>query len=131
MAYLLDTDFVIELLRGRSKALNTLNHLAQQRMAMSLISVGEIYEGAFRSASPQAHLSGFRKFLRPFQILSLTDPVMEQFAEIRFNLRRRGQLIADFDILLGATALHYNLTLLTYNIRHLDRIEGLDVYQPT
>jgi tRNA(fMet)-specific endonuclease VapC len=53
---------------------------------------------------------------------------MEQFAEVRAYLRRRGELISDFDILLGATALHDDLTLLTYNTRHFKRIPHLKIY---
>lgn len=54
---------------------------------------------------------------------------MKRFAEIRALLRRRGNLIADFDLLLGATALHYNLTVLTNNVRDLKRIPDLRIYQ--
>ncbi len=54
---------------------------------------------------------------------------MERFAEIRSLLRRQGEIISDFDILLGATALHYNLTVLTFNVRHLQRIPDLSLYQ--
>jgi predicted nucleic acid-binding protein len=42
---------------------------------------------------------------------------MERFAAIRAHLRRRGELIPDFDLLLAATALHYDLTVLTANLR--------------
>ncbi len=55
---------------------------------------------------------------------------MEKFAEIRALLRRRGELISDFDILLGATALHHDLTVLTYNKRHFERIPDLKLYPP-
>ncbi len=55
---------------------------------------------------------------------------MERFAETRAFLRRRGELISDFDILLGATALHHDLTVLTFNVRHLQRIPDLKLYQP-
>ncbi len=60
--------------------------------------------------------------------MNLNDPIMEQFAEVRAYLRRRGELISDIDILLGATALHYDLTLLTYNTRHFKRIPQLKMY---
>jgi predicted nucleic acid-binding protein len=53
---------------------------------------------------------------------------MERFAEIRSFLRRRGELIADFDLLIGATALYYDLTVLTYNKRHFKRIPDLKIY---
>lgn len=55
---------------------------------------------------------------------------MERFAGLRFYLRRRGEVIPDFDILLGATALHYGLTVLTNNVRHLQRIPSLKLYRP-
>ena len=50
------------------------------------------------------------------------EPIMERYAHIRAFLRRRGEVIADFDSLLAATAQYYNLTILTYNIRHFQRI---------
>ena len=44
--------------------------------------------------------------------------------------RRSPDLISDFDILLGATALQHGLTVLTFNTRHLSRIPQLKLYQP-
>jgi predicted nucleic acid-binding protein len=49
-------------------------------------------------------------------------------AEIRAYLRRQGQLIEDFDILIAATALHHDLTLLTFNVRHFQRVPDLQIY---
>ena len=45
--------------------------------------------------------------------------------------RRQGQLIPDLDLLIAATALHHDLTLLTRNIRHFNRIPELRLYQPS
>ena len=99
-------------------------------MAFSYITVGEIYYVAFAYANPQAHLLSFRQFLAPFTLLTLNDPIMEKFAEVRSYLRRRGELISDFDILIGATALHYDLTVLAYNMRHFKCIPDLKLYSP-
>ncbi|MER3559173.1 MAG: hypothetical protein C4336_06790 [Armatimonadota bacterium] len=55
---------------------------------------------------------------------------MARFAEIRAHLRRRGELIPDFDLLIGATALVHDLTVLTFNLRHFQRIPELKLYQP-
>lgn len=128
MPYLLDTDWIIQALAGQAQSVQTLHLLAPQGMAISWITIGEIYEGAFGSPDPPAHLAAFRQFLRPFPILDLNDPIMERFAEIRSLMRRRGNLIPDFDIILGATALHHRLTVLTYNVRHFCRIPGLRIY---
>ena len=129
MPYILDADWVIQALAGRPQAVNDLEMLAPEGIAISWVTVGEIYEGAYASPNPQAHLADFRQFLQPFAVLNLNDPIVERFAELRSFLRRRGELISDFDILLGATALHYDLTVLTHNVRHLRRIPGLRLHQ--
>jgi predicted nucleic acid-binding protein len=72
----------------------------------------------------------FRQFLSAYRVLTLSDPIMERFAETRSFLRRRGQLVPDFDLLVGATALHHELTVLTFNRRDFQRIPDLKLYQP-
>ena len=129
--YLLDTDWIIQALAKRQLALATLDRLASSRVYVSHVTLGEVYEGAFRSANPQAHLVNFRYFFAFYRLLGLSDPIMERFAETRAHLRRRGQGIADFDLLIAATALHHVLTLLTFNLRHFERVPELKLYQPS
>jgi tRNA(fMet)-specific endonuclease VapC len=129
--FLLDTDWILQSLGDRQPALDTLDQLAGSRIFVSYITVGEIYEPAFNSVNPQAHLVNFRQFLSSYHILTLSDPIMERFAELRAYLRRRGQLISDFDLLIGATALHHELTLLTFNRRDFERIPDLKLYRPS
>ena len=128
--YLLDTDWVIQALAKRQPALGTLDRLAGSRVYVSYVTLGEVYERAFRSANPQAHLAGFRHFLAFYWLLGLSEPLMERFAETRALLRRRGQGLADFDLPIAATALHHDLTLLTFNLRHCERVPHLKLYQP-
>lgn len=128
MSYLLDADWVIHALAGNPKAVSTLRSLAPQRISISLITVGEIYEGAFNSPNPPAQLDVYRRFLAPFNQLNLNDAIMARFAETRSQLRRRGEILPDFDLLLAATALHFDLTVLTFNARHLGRVPDLKLY---
>jgi predicted nucleic acid-binding protein len=92
MRYLLDTDWAIQSLAGRKEA-TLLQKFAQSGICLSIITVGELYEVAFNTTNPQAHLGAVRQFLAPFRVLSLNDPVMERFAEIRSFLRRRETLL--------------------------------------
>jgi tRNA(fMet)-specific endonuclease VapC len=131
MGYLLDTDWIIQALAGRAPARTLLRRFSPNHLAISIITLGEVYEAAFSSSHPQAHLASFRQFLSPFRLFKLNDPIMERFAEMRALLRRRGEIIADFDILLDATALHHDLTVLTFNVRHLQRIPNLRIHQPS
>jgi len=131
MAYILDADWVINALAGKQRADSILQNLAPTGITISWITVGEIYDTAFDYANPDAHLATFRQFLSPYQIVGVNEPIIERFAEIRSLLRRRGKLISDFDILLGATALYYDLTVLTFNLKHFSRIPDLRIYQPS
>ncbi len=130
MAYLLDTDWAMHALAGQQRVTSTLARLASGRISVSSITVAELYEGAFNSANPQARLVVFRHFLSPYAVLNLNDGIAEQFAEARAFLRRRGEMIPDLDLMIGATALYYDLTLLTFNVRHFQRIPDLTLYQP-
>jgi len=129
MTYVVDTDWVIHTLAGQARAATTLRRLVTQRIAVSIITLGEVYEVAFTSSNPQAYLSGFRQMLASYRALPVTEPISERFAEVRSYLRRRGELISDFDILIAATALDHDLTLLTFNLRHFERVPDLRIYK--
>ncbi|MGH2365989.1 MAG: type II toxin-antitoxin system VapC family toxin [Chloroflexota bacterium] len=128
MRYLVDTDWVAEYLKGRERAVQLLTSLARDGLAISLITFGEIYEGIYFGHDPQAHERGFREFLRVVQVLPLNRSVMQRFSRVRGELRRHGQLIGDFDLLIAATALHHGLSVITNDQRHFSRVDGLRLY---
>ena len=128
--FLLDTDWVIDALTGQSSTLRELRRLSPAAIAASVVTVGELFEAAFNSSNPQAHLANVRSLLGTTDIIPVTEPIMTRFAEIRAHLRRRGLMISDFDIIIGSTALEYDLTVLTRNVRHFQRIPDLRIYTP-
>ena len=99
MAYLLDSDWVINALAGRRRAVSPLERLSAEHIGISVISLGEVYQQAFESTNPDAYLGTFRTFIAPFRVIPVTEPIALRFAEIRALLTRRGELISDFDIL--------------------------------
>jgi predicted nucleic acid-binding protein len=107
------------------------SRLAAGRIAISWVSVAEVYEGAFCSPAPGVHLAAFRRWLHPYRILGLNEGIAERFAETRADLRRRGQRLPDLDLFIAATAIHHDLTLLTFNLRHFQRVPDLKVFTPT
>jgi predicted nucleic acid-binding protein len=130
-SYLLDTDWVVDVLNGQDRAIQTVLELAPAGLAVSIISYGELYEGAAFAHDPEPALSGLRSFLKGKAILPLTQPIMERFAQIRGNLPRPvRQQIGDLDILIAVTCLEHNLTLLTRNLKDFQQIPHLKLYQP-
>lgn len=129
MAYLIDTDWVINLLVGRNPALAETHRLGRGRMSVSRVTAAELYHGAFATPSPDGHIIAIRHFLSSCRVLEVSDAIGERFGELRAELWRRGEKIPDFGLVIAATALHHDLTLLTFNRRHFDRIPGLRIYQ--
>jgi predicted nucleic acid-binding protein len=81
-----------------------------------------------RAGDPAGSERVFRRFLRAVDVLPLTRPIMRRFARRRGDLRRGGQLIGDPDVLIAATALPHDLTLVTGNRAHFRRIPELRLH---
>ncbi len=131
MSYLVDTDYVADWLKGRPEAVTLLRTLEPKGLAISLITYGEIYDGIYYGSNPRKQERIFRQFLQGADVLSFNKLTMQQFARIRGHLRRTGNIISDPDILIAATALHHNLTVVTRNIRHFERVPNLKLYHPS
>ena len=130
--YLVDTDHIVDALPGQTAALHTLTVLAPQGLAVSLISYGELYEGAYYARQPEEALAGLTRFLQGYALLPLTIPIMERFAIVRGQLPRAvRQQVGDMDLLIGATALTHELTLVTRNLRDFSLIPDLSLHRPS
>ena len=129
MSYLIDSMWVMDALKGTPAARDLFTRLTNEPLAISLITYGEVYEGTYYGPSRRVSEDGFRQFLRGISVLVPNRSIMRRFALIRGDLRNRGELIGDPDILIAATALHHNLTLVTENVRHFERIAGLSLYR--
>lgn len=113
MKYLLDTTWIIVYLRGNPDVVNRLHQLDQEELAVSIISVAELYEGVFRSRSPLRNEQSLKEFLQAVTVLDLTEDVCRTYGEQKVKLLRTGTVIGGFDLLIAATALVHDLTLLT------------------
>jgi tRNA(fMet)-specific endonuclease VapC len=128
MAYILDTDIVIEHLRNNIPVTQMIEQLAGIAIYLSWATVAELYAGAFTSPHPIGKINAIRDATRDFTVLRPDDVTATRFAEIRSFLRRRGQLILDLDMIIAATAVQHDLTLITLNRRHFERIPDLRLY---
>ncbi len=127
MQFLVDTDWVIDCLNCIERVAQRLDELRPRGIGLSMVSLAELYEGVFGAADPQAREQELQAFLADVEIVDLDSEVCRVFAEERRRLRAVRSLIGDFDLLIGATALRHNLTLLTNNRRHFERVQGLTV----
>lgn len=72
------------------------------------------------------HAQTLEYFVQGVSIVPIRE-TLDIYAEEKVRLRRAGQPIDDFDLLIAATALTHQLTLVTNNTKHFARIEGLSI----
>ena len=124
--YLIDSDRTIDWLKGRREATELVSTLDGARY-LSIISYGEIYDGIYGGADPAAQQHSFEAFLEDVAVLTLTTRIMRRFARLRLDLRRSGQRISDSDLMIAASALDRDFTLVTRNVREFARVPGLRI----
>ncbi len=128
MKYLIDTDWVINHLKGESRVVAKLEELVLEGVAISLISLAELYEGVYYSKDPVRSQQFLEEFLAPdLKVLNVDHEICKIFGKERGRLRPQKKMISDFDLLIASTCLYHSLTLLTNNRRHYEMIEGLNI----
>lgn len=127
--FLLDTDTCIYLLNDVASVKERVREVGIERLAISIITVAELFFGAFYSERRDHNLQRVREFLAPPspRMLGVSRRVVKRFGEIKADLKRRGQIIGDFDILIASTALVHRCTMVTNNQDHYGRIKGLSL----
>ncbi|HKS69704.1 MAG TPA: PIN domain-containing protein [Ktedonobacterales bacterium] len=121
--YLLDTDSLIFLLKRQPTVEARARQAGMQTLALSAITVAEVLYGAYASSNAARSLQETWALVRQLgHIIDVNSTVADKFGEIKADLRRQGLLIADFDLLIGATALASQRVLVTNNQRHFQRL---------
>ena len=123
--YILDTDTCIYWLKGKQEVRRKVEQIGVDNLRITIITLAELKYGAFNSQKVSENLKNINGFLGKVKVLLLDEDAAERFGKIKAGLRRTGQLIEDFDILIGSIALSYGGVLVTNNIEHFKRISGL------
>ena len=125
MTFLLDTDTCVFWLRGRPAVHARLAAVDPEALSISVITLAELRYGAACSTQPEPNHQAIDDFVSGVAVLTVDADIARAFGRIKAQLRRQGNLIEDFDLLLAATALANDMTLITNNTAHFDRVGGL------
>jgi len=123
--FLLDTDTVIYALKGQPGVAANLRMHLYAPMYLSTITMMELYYGAYKSQSVDANLAKLKTIESSFSLLAPGQETVEIFGKMKASLELQGLRLADLDLIIAATALTRNLTLVTNNQKHFGRIPGL------
>jgi tRNA(fMet)-specific endonuclease VapC len=124
---LLDTDILSELLKQHDPTVQARAEAyfrVQSQIAISAISCYQILRW-LREPPKAQRLAQFDQMLREQIVLDVDLPVLERAAELWIEARAAGQPREDVDLIIAATALVHDLTLVTANVKHFNWIAGL------
>jgi predicted nucleic acid-binding protein len=122
--YLVDSDVLIDYLRGFPKIRNFLFKLREEGfLVISVINVVEIYSGKeIEDSRKRKIIDGF---LSEFEIIPLEENLAKRAGIIRMRYQ-----IPFADAIVAATAIENRSILVTRNVKHFSKIKGLKLLSP-
>jgi len=135
--YLLDTNVISELtkLRPESKVVSWFQATSEDLLYLSVFTIGEIRKGidslprSNKRALLESWLANDLVLRFAGRILEVNLDIAERWGLISAQAKIAGAPLAVVDGLMAATALHYNLTLVTRNTKDV-RVAGINTLDP-
>lgn len=121
----MDTNIVSYLMRGDSRAEIYRRHFEGRTLAVSFVTVGELYEGAYRKKWSEKKVGGLKELLKSYLIIPFSPVICETWGRIRAERKR--QPIAVNDGWIAATAVSHGCPLVTHNPDDFGNISGLQI----
>ena len=122
--YLIDSDILIDYLRGQERARAFLLEVSKKMtLWISIISIIEIYSG--EETKDLQKLNRVGEFLNNFEIVWLSLNIAKRAGELRRDYQKPFA-----DSIIAAGALEYDLRLITRNVKHFDLIKDLKLLKP-
>ena len=120
----LDTTFLIDLIRGRSETRSILG----KDLLTTQINMYEVLTGLFFKSISSRQFPKILEMFENIRVLPLDDNAITQAARITADLMKSGTVIEDCDCLIAGIALSNGIdTIVTKNRKHFARIKGIKV----
>ncbi|MFH1316233.1 MAG: type II toxin-antitoxin system VapC family toxin [Candidatus Woesearchaeota archaeon] len=126
--YIIDTDFVINYFRGEQRNVKIILKLVNQPLVHLFITSVTLYEltkGCYKSGNFEKDYNLILELKRNVSVLDFDENSALIGAEIFNDMEKKGTKINESDILIASICLKNNFTLLTNNIKHFNKIDGL------
>ncbi|MEA3437611.1 MAG: type II toxin-antitoxin system VapC family toxin [Thermodesulfobacteriota bacterium] len=123
--FLLDTDTVIYSMKGKEAVKKNLLLHFNDPIMLNTITLMELYYGAYKSQKVTSNLAKIKLLEQSLEIIHIGMESAEIFGMLKAQLEVNGIRLDDFDLILASCALSNNLTLVTNNLKHFRRIDGL------
>ena len=125
MKYLLDTNVLVAMFRGRQTIREAILKVGFDNCCVSEISMAELFVGVYKCGYEE-HSHETRFVEEHFSVIPISRSIAK-YAQIRAQLEAEGIRLDNFDLLIAATAITEGMTLVTHNTKHFERIPRLNV----
>lgn len=126
--FLLDTNICIYIAKHNPASVRErFQQCSANQLAMSVITLGELYFGAEKSQSKDRAMAVIDDLARLITIEDLSENTADHYGDIRASLQKSGQLIGNNDLWIAAHARSQGWILVTNNEREFLRVDGLNV----
>lgn len=122
--YLLDTNICIYYIKGLYELKSKFEEVGPENCFISEIALAELKFGVAKSEAKKKNQKVLENFLSGIQILPIF-PALDIYAEEKARLQKSEKIIDDFDLLIGATAVSFDLIMVTNNIGHFSRLTDI------
>ena len=122
-----DTDVFSYLWQARPEAERFRPVVEGATLALAFTSIGELWYGALKRGWGDRRRNELRTAMSPYAVLPYSRGLAQRWAEVRVALEDGGQPLADNDLWIAATALHYDVALVTNNRQHFERVPDLQL----
>ncbi len=124
--YLLDTNICIYYIKGKFGLKEKFRIVKKENLFISEITLAELKFGVRNSESPKKNQATLEDFLTGVQIIPIFN-ALDLYAEEKARLRKTGQTIDDFDLLIGVSSVANGMLLVTNNESHFERITNIEI----
>ena len=124
---ILDTDVVSFLMKADTRAELYRPHLQSKTLALSFMTVAELYQWAYLRNWGASKLARFEEQLHRYVIVPFDANLCRQWARICVDRQRLGHPISVQDAWIAATALRHGCPLLSHNRHDFVDIDGLEL----
>lgn len=124
--YLLDTNICIYFLKGLFNLDKKIENAGLFNCFVSEITIAELKFGAENSENQERNRKTVDQFVSKFTVIPIFNS-LDVYAKEKSRLRKKGLPLDDFDLLIGATAVSNNLTLVTRNVSDFGRLNRIEI----
>lgn len=125
LKYMLDTNIIIYVMKRKPIEVLGKFNANSTKMAMSVITLSELFHGAENSARVNENLLAVEDFVSRIEVLPYTPKASQHYGSIRTALEQRGQVIGVNDLHIAAHARSEGLTVVTNNTTEFTRVPSL------